>query len=79
MKYENIKCPIQGHYAEHDGATESIQEIEDILNSNNIYNDLYIYEGTSHAFFNNEREEVYDKKSADLSFQRTIKFLKSHI
>lgn len=79
VKYENIKCPIQGHYAEHDGATESIQEIEDILNSNNIYNDFYIYEGTSHAFFNNEREEVYDKKSADLSFQRTIKFLKSHI
>ena len=79
VKYENIKCPIQGHYAEHDGATESVKEIEEILTANGTYNDFNIYQGTSHAFFNNEREEVYDKGSADLSFERTIKFLESHI
>jgi carboxymethylenebutenolidase len=79
VKYENIRCPILGHYAEHDGATESVEEIENILTSNGVYNDFNIYRGTSHAFFNNEREEVYDKPSADLSFKRTINFLESNI
>ncbi|MEG3582238.1 MAG: dienelactone hydrolase family protein [Chloroflexota bacterium] len=79
VEYEKIKCPIQGHYAEHDGATESVKDIENILNANGVYNNFNIYKGTSHAFFNNEREEVYDKTSADLSFERTIEFLESHI
>jgi carboxymethylenebutenolidase len=30
-----------------------------------------------HAFFNDTRPEVYDRKSADLAWQRTLKFLRS--
>ena len=75
IDYEKIRCPVQGHYAEHDGATENIKEIIKILTDNNVYNDFNVYPGTSHAFFNNERKEVYDNMSAELSFNRTLDFL----
>ena len=36
---------------------------------------FYIYENTEHAFFNDERKEVYNKDAAEKSFNRTIEFL----
>ena len=36
---------------------------------------FYIYQNTEHAFFNDERKEIYNKNAAEKSFDRTIEFL----
>ncbi len=36
--------------------------------------EAYFYDA-DHAFFNDQRPEVYDRKSAELAWTRTIEFL----
>jgi carboxymethylenebutenolidase len=42
---------------------------------------FHLYEGATHAFFNDldrpERVGVYDPEAAELSWQRTVSFLRS--
>tara|TARA_Y100000590_G_scaffold467829_1_gene648161 strand:+ start:2085 stop:2750 length:666 start_codon:yes stop_codon:yes gene_type:complete len=73
--WSTLNCPILGHYAEHDGATEALPEIKKEIEKYRNDSKFYIYENTEHAFFNDERKEVYNKDAAEKSFERTIKFL----
>jgi carboxymethylenebutenolidase len=41
--------------------------------------DIHIYPGTPHAFFNDSRPEAYDRAAAELSWERTIAFLREHL
>jgi carboxymethylenebutenolidase len=41
--------------------------------------ELYVYEGASHAFANEDRPEVYDAGASSLMFDRTVAFFKSHV
>ena len=77
--WSQINCPILGHYAEHDKATESLDQIKSELNKYNAKHTFHIYNGTEHAFFNDERPEIYNKEAAELSFERTIKFLNENL
>ncbi len=67
----------QIHCAESDGtsAAPGIQEaVTHIRNSGGVV-DTYDYPGSQHAFFNNDRPEVYDAAAAVLSWQRSLDFL----
>jgi carboxymethylenebutenolidase len=66
------------HCAEGDGtsAAPGIQEAIKEISSAGGEIDVFDYPGTQHAFFNNDRPEVYDSKSADLAWTRTLDFLK---
>ena len=41
--------------------------------------EIHIYPGTPHAFFNDSRPESYDRAAAELSWDRTIAFLREHL
>jgi carboxymethylenebutenolidase len=41
--------------------------------------ELYVYEGASHAFANEDRPEVHDAAAASLMFERTVAFCTSHL
>lgn len=41
--------------------------------------ELFDYPGSQHAFFNSDRPEVFDPTSADLAWERTIKFFQKHL
>jgi carboxymethylenebutenolidase len=41
--------------------------------------EMYIYEGTQHAFFNDVRPDAYDQAAAQLSWDRTLAFLRTHL
>ena len=73
--WSKVNCPILGHYAEHDGATEALPEIKKEIEKYRNDSKFYIYQNTEHAFFNDERKEIYNKKAAEKSFNRTIEFL----
>jgi len=65
------------HCSESDGTSlaPGIQEAARAIKASNGTIQLFDYLGTQHAFFNNDRETVYDSKAAELAWMRTISFL----
>ncbi len=65
-----------GHFAEHDDfePTEQVREFEEALRSSGKQVSFYLYPGTHHWFFEENRPE-YDAVAAHLAWERTIEFL----
>lgn len=69
------------HTSEEDGGPED----PDILAGKRFIEEgggavtVYGYPGTRHAFFNDERLEVYDAAAAELSWARTLAFLRASL
>ncbi len=76
---ESIRCPIQGHFAEHDDATDAVPGLRDGLAAAGIENEFFVYDGTQHAFCNDDRPEVYDEAAATASMDRTVDFMLKHL
>ena len=64
------------HCAEGDGtsAAPGIQEALSEISAAGGSATAYDYEGTKHAFFNDDRPEVYSELAAALSWERTLEF-----
>ena len=77
--YSGVKCPIMGHYAEHDGATEGLDALKTDLADNGVDATFHIYEGTEHAFCNDDRPEIYNAEAAALAMERTVKFMQENL
>ncbi len=62
------------HCAEGDGASRApgIQRIKEAIEQAGGICILYDYPGTTHAFFNDDRPEVYDSEAAALAWARTL-------
>ena len=74
-KYQGKSALI--HCAEGDG-TSSAPGIQEALTEVKAAGGIvtaYDYAGTQHAFFNNDRPEVFDSLSAALAWERTLEFL----
>lgn len=65
------------HCSESDGTSSApgIQEAVTAIKAGQGNIEVFDYVGTHHAFFNNDRESVYDSKAAELAWNRTISFL----
>lgn len=69
------------HAAESDGTSsapgiqEALREISGAGGSALAYD----YAGTKHAFFNDDRPEVYDLKASELAWDRTLEFLRNEL
>ena len=76
--YSAIQGSIQGHFAEDDqwASWEKAQELDRKLRSAGVDTEMYLYEGTSHGFFNDSRPEVYRPEAARLAWDRTIDFFR---
>jgi carboxymethylenebutenolidase len=76
-----IQCPVLGHYAEHDdfASPEKAQALEDELKKLGKQVQFYIYPGTTHAFFNDDRPEVYNDAAAKQSWDRTLAFFRENL
>lgn len=75
-----IEAPLLLHYAGKDKRINAgIPEYEAALKANGKAYELHIYEGAQHAFNNDTNEARYDRKAAELAWDRTIAFLKRHL
>jgi len=74
--WRGVQCPIQGHYAEHDGPTDALPAVREGLQKAGKQATFHIYKGTRHAFFNDARPEVYDPSAAQVAWVRTLEFLR---
>ena len=79
--FTRSRAAFLGHYAEHDewATPESAQRMESTLRSQGREATFHVYQGTHHAFFNDERPEVYDADAAQLAWDRTVAFFRAHL
>jgi carboxymethylenebutenolidase len=69
------------HCSEEDGtsAAPGIQTARKAIEDAGGEVSVYDYPGTHHAFFNDDRPEVYDADASRLAWARTLEFLRSHL
>jgi carboxymethylenebutenolidase len=78
---ENMRAPLLGFYAERDDfATPALaRELEARLKSLGKSAEIHIYENADHAFFNDDRPEVFNAEAAADAWQRTVSFFREHL
>jgi carboxymethylenebutenolidase len=78
---ERLRAPLLGFYAERDGfATPALaRELEAKLKSLGKSAEIHIYPDADHAFFNDERPEVFNPAAAADAWQRTVRFFHEHL
>ncbi len=75
-----IKAALLLHYAEHDdNINRGIAAYEAALKANGKRYQLYVYPGTQHAFNDDTAGVRYNKRAADLAWQRTLAFFRAHL
>jgi carboxymethylenebutenolidase len=77
---KGAKGPVLGHFAERDEyePDESIRAFQRALEDAGRTAEFHRYPGTGHWFAEPSRD-AWRKDAADLAFQRTVTFLKSHV
>ncbi len=77
----NLKAPFLGLYGEQDKSVTvaSVRDLERKLKDLGKEHEIHIYPGCGHAFFNDERREVYNKVAAEDAWKRTVEFFRAHL
>jgi len=75
-----IRVPMQFHFATKDDWCNppAVEKLEQALQRGKVSYELYRYEA-EHAFMNEARPEVYNANGAKLAWERTLKFLATHL
>ncbi len=78
---ENLRAPVLGIYAERDTfvTPEVVKELDAKLKQLGKQAEMHIYAGTDHAFFNDQRPEVYDAQAATDAWQRVLQFFAKNL
>lgn len=79
--FERFQCPVLGFFAEHDdyAGSEAVAELDSRLTRAGVAHTFHTFPGTYHAFFNNDRPEVFDPGAADDSWDKMTAFFRSHL
>jgi len=81
--FSKLKGPVLGHFGTADEfiPIDAARELESEMRSAGAEVTFHDYDGATHAFFNDidrpERVGVYDPDAAQLSWERTVSFLRS--
>jgi len=75
-----INAPIMAHYAENDpGINAGIAAFEEELKRLDKDFQIFIYDGTAHAFNNDTNPDRYNAQAARLAWNRTVEFFKEKL
>jgi carboxymethylenebutenolidase len=77
----NLQAPVLGIFAERDSFVppEAALELERQLKELGKDVEIHIYPDTDHAFFNDQRPEVYNKAAAEDAWARVLKFFSENL
>jgi carboxymethylenebutenolidase len=72
-----MRAAFLGHFAENDAyePREGMEELQAALKAAGRHATFYVYEGTTHWFFEPDRPEAYNPEAAQLAWERTLAFL----
>ena len=76
-----IKVPVLGLYGDKDSGipTEDVKKFEAELKKTNPNVEFIIYPDAQHAFFSDDRPQVYQKAAAEDAWKRCVAFLTKHL
>ncbi|HHW86074.1 MAG TPA: dienelactone hydrolase family protein [Chloroflexi bacterium] len=76
----NVKAPVLGLYGADDGGipVAAVQAMGDALTAAGIDNEIHIYAGAPHAFFNDTRESYRPEAAAD-AWQRMLAWFEKYL
>ncbi|MBI1961737.1 MAG: dienelactone hydrolase family protein [Candidatus Rokubacteria bacterium] len=79
--YSKLSGPVLGLFAEKDTfvTPKVADEATAAIRAAGKQADHHIYPNADHAFFNDERSDVYDKAAADDAWRRTLAFFRQHL
>ena len=77
----NLQAPVLGIYAERDSSVppEAVRELERQLKELGKPVEVHIYPNTDHAFFNDQRPDVYNQKAAADAWRHVNQFFAKHL
>ncbi len=70
-------CPVVGSYPEKDFTTAAGKKLEQTLTESNIPNDIKVYPGAGHSFFNAGNN--HNPEAADDAWKRVLGFFSQHL
>lgn len=78
---ESLSAPVLGFYGELDKMVSpaAVKQLEKNLKALGKSVETHIYPGADHAFFNDERPEVYKREAAEDAWTRTLTFLRHNL
>jgi carboxymethylenebutenolidase len=79
--YAKLAGPVLGLYAEKDSfvTPQVAREVDKAIKAAGKASEIHIYPGVDHAFFNEERPDVYNKAAADDAWRRMLTFFRQHL
>lgn len=79
--YSRSKAAFLGHFAENDEweSLGQVQKLEKAIRSAGREVTFHVYPNTKHWFFEKNRPNAYNARAAELAWQRTVRFLHSHL
>lgn len=80
-KWEDLKAPLLLIYGENDNGVPASQgiELEKKLRAMGKNVDAVVYDDAGHAFFNDTRPEVYNRKAAEDAWSRTLQLFRRNL
>lgn len=81
IDFAGARAAYLGHFAEQDSfvTDDELAFLEASLRLENLDVDFHRYPGTSHWFFESDREVAYSAAAADEAWERTLTFLRAHL
>jgi carboxymethylenebutenolidase len=79
--WDALTAVVEGHYAENDAfaSPEMAKTLEEDLRKRGKNATFHVYAGTDHAFFNDERPEVYNAAAANTAWTRTLALFRANL
>ena len=79
--YSKLSGPVLGLFAEKDGfvTPQVAKDVDAAIKKAGKQSEIHIYPNADHAFFNDERPDVYDKAAAQDAWRRTLDFFRQHV
>jgi len=76
-----VKAPILGLFGSEDGGIpiDAAQAMHAAFDEAGIENEIRVYEGAQHAFFNDTRADSYDPEAAADAWPRTLDWFRTHL
>jgi carboxymethylenebutenolidase len=79
--YTKLSAPVLGLFAEKDQFVmpQVAKDLDAAVKKAGKPSEIHIYPNVDHAFFNDERPDVYHKASADDAWRRTLALFRQHL
>jgi carboxymethylenebutenolidase len=79
--YSRLQAPVLGLFAAKDQfvTPDNARELEAAIKRAGKSCEIHIYPDVDHAFFNDERPDVYNRAAAEDAWRRTLAFFRQHV